>query len=378
MSEEEISHSHGDSADGILDTVMESEQAHALADFNPELLVSELLDVLREREREILNLRYGLGQQPDMHTLDHIGKKMNLTRERVRQVEQESLKTLRAQPRSPARSRSMDIVKRAVADHGGIFAEHALLDHLLISSRDSAKSRNALLFLLELEREFNFLRETEEYHSAWAISDFQIQKLDAFHATVKVFLERAREPVELHRLTSAFKESDHYQGAREYYTDRVIENLLRLSKHVRANPFGQYGLHTWRAIHPKDVGDKAYLVLKHYKKPLHYNQITEYINQHHFDNRRASKETVHNELIMNPRFVLVGRGTYALAEWGYKKGLVADVIKEILQKAGGPVEREAIVQEVLKHRLVRRNTILVGLSNKKLFRKVGKSKYTLA
>jgi len=76
--------------------------------------------------------------------------------------------------------------------------------------------------------------------------------------------------------------------------------------------------------------------------------------------------------------VLVGRGIYALVDWGYKKGLVADIIKEILAASSEPMDRGKLVEEVLKQRVVRRNTILVGLANKQLFRKIGKNKYTLA
>ena len=105
--------------------------------------------------------------------------------------------------------------------------------------------------------------------------------------------------------------------------------------------------------------------------------LTEMINKAKFDSRTAYKETVHNELIKDPRFILIGRGIYALSEWGYKPGVVADVIVEILKQSNQPLTKEKIIDEVMKKRLVKRNTILVGLSNKKLFKKVGKNAYAL-
>src|SRR5690606_25884944 len=123
---------------------------------------------------------------------------------------------------------------------------------------------------------------------------------------------------------------------------------------------------------------KAYLVLKHHGKPEHYSAITKMINEHRFDSRTAYQETVHNELIKDDRFVLIGRGIYALTEWGYKKGVVADVIREVLSESNSPLSRDEIIAEVMKRRQVKRNTILVGLSNKKFFQKIGKDKYTLA
>jgi RNA polymerase primary sigma factor len=53
-----------------------------------------ILGGLTERERRVLELRYGLdGQQPQ--TLDEVGRLFNVTRERVRQIENQSLKKLR-------------------------------------------------------------------------------------------------------------------------------------------------------------------------------------------------------------------------------------------------------------------------------------------
>jgi len=347
-----------------------------LADFNPETLVLDLVALLREREREIILLRYGLSQNK-AHTLEAIGSQMSLTRERVRQVEKESLRKLREAQISENLKNSLIIIKKAIEDHGGIFAEKALIDHVLIAEQTERRV-NALLFLLELFDEFFHAPETERYYGSWHIADFDHNRLHSFHDTVTKHLEANPEPMTLEQLKGAFRETEIYGQHKDYFTDKVIENLLRVSKHVESNPFGHYGLASWRVIRPRDVGDKAYLVLKHYGKPEHYVKITERINQHRFDDRMAYKETVHNELIMDPRFVLVGRGIYALTEWGYRKGVVSDVIREILEEAAQPLSRQKIIDEVMKRRLVKRNTVLVGLSNRKYFRKVGKDLYGIA
>jgi hypothetical protein len=361
---------------GILDAVIESEQAHAMADFNPDDLVSELLKKLKDRERQIVTLRYGLSDSPQS-TLEAIGNRLNLTRERVRQVEKESLKQLKSEEALGPTNQNLLIVKKVIDDHGGIFAEHALVDHFLISNKTD-RYVNALKFLLELSDHFNYLEETENFHPAWHVTDFEQGRLQEFHTHVTQILETHGQPLDLSALKARFQETPVFESGKDYYNDRVIENLLKVTKQVKANPFGEYGLQHWRVVQPKDVGDKAYLVLKHTGKPQHYTEITNMINQRHFDLRTAYKETVHNELIMDPRFVLVGRGIYALTDWGYKKGLVADIIKEILTGNTEPLPREKIIDEVLKQRIVRRNTILVGLANKKLFKKVGKNKYALA
>ncbi|MEK9180776.1 MAG: sigma factor-like helix-turn-helix DNA-binding protein [Patescibacteria group bacterium] len=359
----------------ILDAVIESEQAHQLAAFSPDELVLKILGQLRDRERQIVLYRYGLADNK-RHTLEAIGKKLNITRERVRQIEKESFNSLKKEEISRQMSAPLDIVRKTIGDHGGIFAQAALVDHLLLSNKND-RQVNSLLFLLELSEHFHFFEENDIFHAAWHLADFDMDKLQGFYRDSRQIFEKSGAPLDLAKLKDEFKATPIFAENREYFEDRVIENLLKVIKHFKSNPFGEYGLHDWRVINPKDVGDKSYLILRYQNKPLHYTKITELINQYRFDARTAYKETVHNELIMDDRFVLVGRGIYALTDWGYKKGLVADVIKEILAKNAEPMERDKIIDEVSKQRIVRRNTILVGLANKKLFRKVGNNKYTL-
>jgi RNA polymerase primary sigma factor len=58
-------------------------------------LLRTILGTLSHRERRVLELRYGLGgEQPC--TLDEVGRAFNVTRERIRQIENQSLKKLRA------------------------------------------------------------------------------------------------------------------------------------------------------------------------------------------------------------------------------------------------------------------------------------------
>jgi RNA polymerase primary sigma factor len=85
----------------------ESEFGHFLTDANLPLpdeeaeitmrkeTLRKILGTLSSRERQVLELRYGLdGQHP--RTLDEVGRTFNVTRERIRQIENQSLKKLRA------------------------------------------------------------------------------------------------------------------------------------------------------------------------------------------------------------------------------------------------------------------------------------------
>jgi hypothetical protein len=105
---------------------------------------------------------------------------------------------------------------------------------------------------------------------------------------------------------------------------------------------------------------------------MHFEEVARAITK--LFGKKAHPATCHNELIKDARFVLVGRGLYALAEWGYTKGIVADVIKNILKKEG-PLTREEVVAKVLKERHVKENTIVVNLQNSRYFKKDKTGRY---
>ena len=87
--------------------------------------------------------------------------------------------------------------------------------------------------------------------------------------------------------------------------------------------------------------------------------------------------TTHNELIKDPRFVLIGRGLYALAEWGYAPGVVRDVIRDLIV-AEGPLKKEEVVERVKKARFVKENTIAVNLNNPRYFKREKDGRYVIA
>ena len=132
-------------------------------------------------------------------------------------------------------------------------------------------------------------------------------------------------------------------------------------------------------IRPKGVRDKAYVVLSRSGKPMHFRAIAEAINSLQWTKKPAHHQTVHNELIKaNNRFVLVGRGLYALREWGYTPGTVSQVMAEVIKKSGHSLTRQEVVQKVLEHRFVKENTILLNLQNRSIFSKDAEGKYFLA
>ncbi|KKW30174.1 MAG: hypothetical protein UY75_C0040G0001, partial [Parcubacteria group bacterium GW2011_GWC2_52_8c] len=157
-----------------------------------------------------------------------------------------------------------------------------------------------------------------------------------------------------------------------------IKSAMMISKGLARNIFNEVGLASWSEIKPKGVRDKAYVVLQKTGKPMHFREVASAINSMQWTRKPAHPQTVHNELIKaGNQFVLVGRGLYALREWGYTPGTVATFMQEVLRGAAKPLAKEEIVKSVLERRFVKENTILLNLQNRTLFSKNPDGKYFL-
>jgi len=157
----------------------------------------------------------------------------------------------------------------------------------------------------------------------------------------------------------------------------VAESLASVSRKL-AYLNGLWGLVKWPTVNPKNIRDKIYVVLKENGAHMHFNQISESIKGSEFKRKNVTTQAIHNELIKDNRFVLIGRGIYALKEWGYKQGTVADIITEVLKEAKEPLHRDEIVKRVLKSRFVKETTILLNLQGKNQFKRVAKATYALS
>jgi len=160
----------------------------------------------------------------------------------------------------------------------------------------------------------------------------------------------------------------------KYKNEEMAKRWLSLSKKISRNPLGEWGAAQSANIKAKGMRDFAYLTIRRHGSPMHFTEVAKSIQQL-FD-REAHVATCHNELIKDKRFVLVGRGLYALSEWGYASGVVKDVIREIIKKHGALTKQE-IIDKVLKERYVKENTIAVNLQNPKFFKKNKEGKYSL-
>ncbi|MFH1353879.1 MAG: HTH domain-containing protein [bacterium] len=332
--------------------------------------VGVLLSSLDARSRDIIVRRHGI-ESGSVETLESIGHEYGVTRERVRQIEAQAKKLL------AKRYDVLDDVSRSLSElfgaHGGVLAE----DHLIEIVKDTVPQVKPALvvFYLNVLSPYEYVTRSEIFGPHWSHPELHSKYVDAVVNIAETLLKRAKHPLEEAQLMREIRQQ--LSVSEQALPATCLYSLLRASKNLDKTVFGEWGLSSWVETKPRGVGDKAYIVLRRHGKPQHFREITDRINETSFDHKQAHAQTVHNELIKDDRFVLVGRGLYGLAEWGYIPGTVADVMETILNKAEAPMTREELLDKVLKQRMVKRTTILLGLQDADRFQKVSGDRYKL-
>lgn len=338
--------------------------------------VANLIKNLTPRNRDILSRRFGL-KKGKKETLESIGKSYGITRERVRQIEETTLAQLvKISQGNPELEKYAGSAKDIIARSDGVIKEKDLFKEFGGSADENAVN-TSLAFVLRLNRELARVPENDNFHAFWALNkDYADSFVDTAVSVVNL----------LNKQKKILPESDFYNFVKtsglsgvggQNITDRHVQLCLSINKELGKNIFNEIGLVSWPEIKPSGVKDKAYLVLKRESSPQHFSGIAKLINTSGFSGKKANVQTVHNELIKDGRFVLVGRGIYALSEWGYRPGTVKDVLVDILRKSSKPLPRSAILAKVMNTRMVKENTVLLNLQDSKTFIKNNDGTYTL-
>lgn len=328
----------------------------------------EILETIeRDREREIISRRFGLYDRKE--TLEQIGELLGITRERVRQLEKAIL--IRLKHAAEKNLPNIDTIEKEFIKHLSEMGRAARVADLAKKVGDSGDDRDKahVAFLSTLAPNLAVIDENDDYHQAVSIKEHLDEKKlkEKVTEVVKAIKEHGK-PVTISELHASLSGYEHPENVRA---------LASISKSL-ANLKDQWGLIKWPLVNPKNIRDKIYVILQEQNSPMHFSEIAEKIKDSDFKRKDVTTQAIHNELIKDARFVLIGRGIYALKEWGYQKGTVADIIAKILKKNKEPMHRDDIVREVLKSRQVKETTILLNLQGKPQFKRVAKATYELA
>lgn len=338
--------------------------------FKPKQVTKRITSSLQERARDVLMHRFGLhANSAERKTLEEIGKKYNITRERVRQIEEAAINLIKKSEAYKKEQAIFEELKGLIHSLGAIVCEHDLLVHI---SKDKA-TQNHIHFCLTLGDAFKKHTEDEHFKTRWSVSD---ETADQVHDSLKKLYTSLNDDDLIPETEMIKRFLDHVKDTAEHLKDEeIIKRWLSISKKISKNPLGEWGRAESQNIKTRGVKDYAYLVMRKHGSPMHFKEVAESIEKTF--GKKTHHATTHNELIKDKRFVLVGRGLYALSEWGYKTGTARDVIVDILKKEG-PLSKEDVVEKVMKERYFKKNTILVNLFNPKYFKKAKNGLYSLA
>ena len=331
--------------------------------------VEDVLAVIeQEREREIITRRFGLFDRKE--TLEQIGELLGITRERVRQLEKAILIRLKMATEDDKVPAMHDVERTLIRDlsENGRVARIQDVTGRLIGKSQTPQHRAHVAFVAELSPKLSVVGENDDYYHAVGIhEDGDDKKVKANVDEVVKTIKKHGEPLSLETLHSQLS----------YENPSHVRGLASVSKKL-ASLKDVWGLNKWPTVNPKNIRDKIYVILAENGKPMHFSDIAKSIKGSDFKRKDVTTQAIHNELIKDKRFVLIGRGIYALDTWGYSKGTVADIITTVLKEAGEPLHRDEIVKRVLKHRQVKETTILLNLQSKPQFKRTSKATYTLA
>jgi DNA-binding CsgD family transcriptional regulator len=336
------------------------------ATLNVEQVVTDILRTIdREREREIVARRYGLFDRKE--TLEQIGELLGITRERVRQLEKAVMSKLRGM--AYGELPHIADVERVLHAHLQSFGKVARISDISakLTANNSKIDQSRVSFLAQLTPSVAFVDDNDHFHLSAGILKEHTEKAIKDHVQHIIdAIKKIGKPVKIEEVAGAM---GHPDAAHVAALASTSKNLAHLN--------GRWGLIKWPMVNPKNIRDKIYVILHDNGKQMHFNEIAAAIRDSSFKRKEVTTQAIHNELIKDKRFILVGRGIYALKEWGFKQGTVADVISEVLKDAGEPLHRDEIVKRVLKKRFVKETTILLNLQGKPQFKRTTKATYTL-
>ena len=350
---------------------MTNNKKKEILSFNPSQVTKKLLSVVSERAADILIRRYGLDKKGETFTLEAIGKDYGITRERVRQVENSALNNIRKSDVYLEVKPNFEELKGLMENYGGIVHELEFLNQVAKSEQE----KNYIHFLLVICEAFHKVKEDNHFYHRWTTDKDIAEKVqrsisklcDSFSDNdiipetelVSIFLEELKDIIQKNHTAEE--------------AEKLARHWLALSKDLSKNPLGDWGLTKSPNVKMRGIRDYAYLIIRRHGSPMHFREVAENIKK--IFGREAHPATCHNELIKDSRFVLVGRGLYALVEWGYCPGVVSDVIRKIISD-NGPMRKDEIISKVLRERYVKENTIMVNLQNCRYFKRLEDGSYT--
>lgn len=328
-------------------------------------LMNRLLSLLSDKERDVVQRRFSLDGK-SKETLDRIGKSYQITRERVRQIEAVALKKLARISMDPSMRKIHNLAFDILVNHGNIMAEDFLISEML-KNMDETKNLdvNAMKLAMKVSDQMIKQEKNQFFRAFWRTSETKLLEVKNCIKAIQIEMKKQKEVMTEEKLMSALQDK---------FSPEMIKSALPVDWEFKQTEDG-WGLTSWRHINPRSIKDKIMIIFKDIGKPMHFTDIVNHVLRSFSAKKVVTHQAIHNELIRHDDFVLVGRGVYALNEWGLPSGTVCDLIKTVLEENQKPMKRQEIINAVLEKREIRIGTISLNLQKYPFFKRVGRAVY---
>lgn len=352
-----------------MSTVLKS--AAPILKLNLTEIIEDIFMVLTEKEKEVVVQRFSLDNK-ERRTLESIGRSFNVTRERVRQIEKIALGKLRRTVTSSKLHYIHEVAEAILRENGGLLLEDTLVNKILnLIEKTIDVDGHIVRLSLSICPVLTSIEKNGLYRLAWHLTSISPSVVQNILEAANETLKDSKDILPAEEILKSISKHKAAQG--QDLSDDFFLSVLEIDQRLKKTEAG-FGLMAWRHINPKSIRDKALIVLRREGKPMHFVDIAKRITESRFDHKKVTVQAVHNELIRYPQFVLVGRGLYALKEWGYEDGTVTDIIEALLKRKS-PMSKQDIIKGVLKQRRVKKGTISLNLQKNPQFVRVGRAVY---
>jgi hypothetical protein len=326
---------------------------------------SRILTSLTGKEREVIARRIGLSSARE--TLQSIGEHYGITRERVRQIEDVGIKKIGRIVKMTDLVRIQEVGEKILSLHGGLLSKDALVSATVKTLEIKDLSHLNIIEII-LQSDFNIQKSKPQLgsHPYFYFPSLNKKLIHDIHNEAVRILKKRSSIMECEILYEMIKINlSHTYGK---INSILIGSIMDVHLDIVKGEEKFIGLEKWKILNPSTLKEKAIYIFKKIKKPMHFVDLSNEISNRFGESVKVA--TIHNELIRNNEFVLIGRGIYVLKEWGYKSGTVLDVIVDIFNRVKTPLSTEEITSRVLRVRQVKPSTIYLNLQNRQHFERV--------
>lgn len=306
------------------------------------LSLEDYLHTINKRHSEILFARFGLKESSQ--TLQEVAVKMNLTRERVRQIEKVALSNLYAAIKNGDIIENIFLIITKYAEDITQIKSIKLPSHL--SSEGVVKLCNRIDDELIIYKNQNINEE-------FLILKNNFEKCDKI-----------------------INEAINCLSIQKGYVD-----VLELAKLLQCNPDFLFSMNNCyfdgnfialksnKNIFTRNNIRLIEKVLENAGRPLDIKTIIQ--------KTKLRSGQINGSIDRSDRLVNVGPSTYALTDWGYIKGHIADVAEYYLKLANEPMKLQNIVSLVTKQRFYGSGSVVSALNFDKRFQRIDLGVYAL-